>query len=449
MAPDAASSPAGGARRLWRGSARHLYATALRLGTPIYLLRQWQRAWTDPGYRTRLGERLGWYAKTAPVEPGVVWLHAPSLGEARSAGPLIQALREQQPETRMLLTHGTPTGRAAGAHLLRPGDMQAWLPYDTPGAVRRFLRHHRPAVGVLVEAELSPVLLHEARRAGVPMLLANARTKERAGARAAPPLAWLMPPPVDALQLVLAQSVADANRLREAGARRVVVCGDLGTDFTPPPRLLARGLAWRQSVSRPVVMLAGSRETEEASVLDAWLQRPAPRPLLVLVPRHRQRIDEVAQLVQARGLTMVRRSSWDDEPADRESANAADVWLGDSQGEMPAYYGCADVTLLGGSFAPLGGLNPVEAAACGCPVVMGPNTFRFAQAARLAERAGAALRVPEVAEAVAVAADLAASTRRNQMVQSALSFAQTHRGAARLMASHVLEVQQRLADRGH
>ena len=169
------------------------------------------------------------------------------------------------------------------------------------------------------------------------------------------------------------------------------VFGNLKFDMTPAPALLARGRDWRAQVQRPVVLAAATREGEEAPLLAAWAALPAPRPLLLLVPRHPQRFDEVAALIAAQGHTLARRSTWGDTPPG--SAAAADVWLGDSMREMPLYYALADVALLGGSFAPLGGQNLIEAAACGCPLLMGPHTFNFAQAAELALAAGAALRV--------------------------------------------------------
>lgn len=428
---------------LWHALVRLLYGTLLRLATPVYLARLWQRGFVEPGYRTHLAERLGFYRGPAP-EPGLVWLHAVSLGETRAAMPLIDALRGQRSGLRLLLTHGTATGRLAGSKLLRPGDQQAWLPYDTPGATRRFLKRFQPSVGVLMETEVWPMLLHQAQRSGLPMVLANARLNARSAQRGQR-LAALLHPAVQSLQLVLAQSVEDADRLRQAGASRVMVSGNLKFDITPQPRQLARGLEWRQGMPRAVVLMASSREGEEAMLLDAWRQCPEPRPLLLLVPRHPQRFDEVAALVAARGFTLARRSSWGDVPPD---ATQADVWLGDSVGEMALYYGCADVALLGGSFAPLGGQNLIEAAACGCPVVMGPNTFNFAQAARQALAAGAAMRVEQITQAVPAAVALAGSPMRNHWVQNALSFAQEHRGAARMMAHQVLEQQRRLPGTG-
>jgi 3-deoxy-D-manno-octulosonic-acid transferase len=416
---------------------RRAYGLLLQLAVPLYLLRLWRRGAAEPGYRSHLAQRLALYRGTPPA-PGALWLHAVSLGETRAAQPLIEALRAADPALRLLLTHGTATGRSAGAALLRAGDAQAWLPLDTPGAVRRFLRWHRPALGVLMETELWPSLMAAAQRQGVPVAMANARLSARS-ARRGQRLRWLLHPAAARLSLVLAQTVDDAQRLRAAGAPQVMVTGNLKFDLAPSPKLLARGHEWRQALDRPVVLAASTREGEEAPLLALWAALPAPRPLLLLVPRHPQRFDEVAALVTAAGLTLQRRSGWGALPP--AEAARADVWLGDSMGEMPLYYGCADVALLGGSFAPLGGQNLIEAAACGCPVVMGPHTFNFAQAAQRSAQAGAALPVADLPAGVAAAVALVASPGRNAQVERALAFASAHRGAAALMASELLRLR--------
>jgi 3-deoxy-D-manno-octulosonic-acid transferase len=413
--------------------ARGAYSNLLRLLTPIYVLRLWWRGRAEPLYRHAIGERLGDYR--GELRQGALWVHAVSLGETRAAAALIDALRRSHPTLRLLLTHSTATGREAGQALLREGDLQAWLPYDTPGVVQRFFTQFKPAVGVLMETEIWPNLLHAAQEAKVPMVLANARLSvksHRQGQR----LSVVMQPAAASLALVLAQTEDDATRLRDSGARDVVVCGNLKFDITPDEALLMRGRRWREALGRPVVLAAVTREGEEAMLLEAWMRQPADqRPLLLIVPRHPQRFDEVAALVQQAGLVLARRSQWTDAPD--EAQLRADAWLGDSMGEMPLYYGAADVALLGGSFAPLGGQNLIEAAACACPVVMGPHTFNFAEAARLSLEAGASLRVADMNEGVTRALELAGHDELDAVAQRAIAFAAQHRGAAQRMAQRI------------
>ncbi len=412
-----------------------LYAALLRLLTPFYLLRLWRRGAAEPRYREALGERLAFYGRPAPGR-GWVWLHAVSLGETRAAGALIAALRAQDPTLRFLLTHSTATGREAAEALLAPGDALTWLPYDTPGAVRRFLRHWQPRLGVLMETEVWPTLQREAEKRGLPLVIANARLSEkslRQGLR----FAALMRPAARRMTLALAQTEADAARIRAMGTARVEVAGNLKYDIAVDAVLLARGQAWAAQLARPVLMLAVSREGEEAALLQAWQALPAqpgPRPLLLIVPRHPQRFDEVAALMQAGGLQIARRSSWQDLPP--TEALAADAWLGDSMREMPLYYGLARVALLGGSFEPLGGQNLIEAAACGCPVLAGPHTFNFAEATELALAAGAARRCADLPHALQRGLTLCTDdAARDAMSDKARTFSAAHRGAAARMAS--------------
>ncbi len=424
------------------------YSWLLRLLAPAYFAKLWWRGAREPLYRTAWDERLGLYR--GPSAPGRVWIHAVSLGETRAAKTLVDALRRQVSGVQVLLTHGTATGREAGRALLQPGDAQAWLPYDTPGAVRRFLRRHRPAVGVLMETEIWPNLLLATHEAGVPVVLANARLSEKSllkGRR----LKLLLGPALSGLTRTLAQTEADAGRLRASGVQRVRVIGNLKFDMTPDPALLARGRAWRHSLQRPVVLMASSREGEEAPLLQAWAKvlqaqpQSQAQPLLLIVPRHPQRFDEVAALAAAALPRVLRRSAFADAPP--ADAASADAWIGDTLGEMPLYYALADVALLGGSFAPLGGQNLIEAAACGCPVLMGPHTFNFAAAAEHAIAAGAGLRLADLSTAVPRAIELAGadeSRQRATMAEQALAFAHAHRGAAERMA---LEVAALLAER--
>lgn len=413
------------------------YSTLLRLAALLLWVRLLLRGRAEPLYKTHIAERYGFYDQGETGGPAWVWIHAVSLGETRAAEPLIRRLREQRPGLRLLLTHSTATGRAAGQALLQTCDHQAWLPFDTPGAARRFLRHFQPRLGVLMETEVWPNLIAQCQAAGVPLVLANARLSAKS-LRQSLRFDALLRPAAEALREVLAQTEDDAARLRLAGARVVRVMGNLKFDVTLKPALLALGRQWHAGLSRPVVLAAVWREGEDLPLLRAWAALPAAtRPLLVLVPRHPQRFDEVAALVRDAGLSLSRRSTWPEGRADA-AALAADVWLGDSMGEMVAYYALADVVLLGGSFAPLGGQNLIEPAACGRLVIMGPHTFNFAEAAQLAEAAGAAVRVADLPQAVQQALHWLQSPERAAREQAASAFAAQHRGAAERMAAALL-----------
>jgi 3-deoxy-D-manno-octulosonic-acid transferase len=404
---------------------RPLYSLVLIGAQPLLRRKLRRRGVAEPGYLEHIEERFGRYHGS--TEPGRLWIHAVSLGETRAAAILIDALRREQPDLRILLTHGTATGRAEGRRLLREGDAQAWLPWDTPKAVRGFLDHFKPSAGVLMETEVWPNIAAECKQRGIPLALANARLSEKSLAQTKR-LARLSRPAYGSLAAVWAQTEADARRLAHAGATVGGVFGNLKFDATPDAAQIQRGRAWRHAAGRPVVMFASSREGEEADFLRA-LPREANVQWLI-VPRHPQRFDEVAALVQQSGRSVSRRSEWTEAPM------PADVWIGDSLGEMALYYGLADVALLGGSFAPLGGQNLIEAAACGCPVVMGPHTFNFAEAAQLAEEAGAAWRVGGMEEGVRKAVALALDPAEG--AQAGERFAAAHRGAARKTADAVL-----------
>jgi len=464
---------------------RWAYSCAMWLAQPLLLRKLRRRAVAEPGYGEHVQERFGYYEAdessyqyistqhtvyqdTLPnTDPGFVWVHAVSLGETRAAAALVAQLRTRLPGMRLLLTHGTDTGRKQGLALLKPGDVQVWQPWDTPGAVQRFLAHFQPRIGLLMETEVWPNLVAGCKAAGVPLCLVNARLSAKS-LRKARRVAWLSVPAFKGLRAVWAQSEDDAARLRELGAQVQGVMGNFKYDLAPDAAQLVQGRALRQRWAKPVVMFASSREGEEQLWLDICKKN---RPLALvesaqaatktiatseaqsavqwlIVPRHPQRFDEVAALCEAQGLTVSRRSSWSRESsvaAGNATGTAAalapghaDVWLGDSLGEMALYYGLADVALLGGSFAPLGGQNLIEAAASGCPVVMGPHTFNFAEAAVLAQAAGAAFEQADLAQAVEKACALAKSpTQLDPARQAALALSLAHRGAAQRTAQAI------------
>lgn len=401
---------------------RQLYSLLMWAAQPLLRRKLRRRGQAEAGYLEAVEERFGFYSQAAESRRELVWVHAVSLGETRTAGMLIKALRAQYPALRILLTHGTATGRAEGAGLLRAGDVQVWQPWDSRAAVQRFFKHFQPRLGLLMETEVWPNAVACAQAHGVPLALVNARLSDKSMAQALR-MAPLSEPAFGALSAVYAQSEADAQRLRAVGATVHHVFGNLKFDAAPDTAQQAQGKQWRQALARPVLMLASSREGEEESFL-AHAKALASAFQLLIVPRHPQRFDEVATLAATRGLSVSRRSGWNGAP------EAADVWLGDSLGEMALYYAMSDVALLGGSFAQLGGQNLIEAAACGCPVILGPHTFNFSEVAELAVAAGAAFRVQDMDEAIGKAKALLANSSAHQAaVAASFEFAAQHRGA--------------------
>ncbi|NMG45998.1 3-deoxy-D-manno-octulosonic acid transferase [Aromatoleum toluvorans] len=415
--------------------ARLPYALLWLLALPFVVLRLVWRGRKQPGYLRHVSERFGHYGCRAPLP--VIWVHAVSVGETRAAEPVVRALLARWPDHSVLVTHMTPTGRETSLALFGKETrvLRCYLPYDVGPFVRRFLWHFRPRAGIVMETELWPTLLAACRDAGVPVVLANARLSERSARRYArwPTLTRMT---LGALAAIGAQTESDARRLAQLGARDVEVTGNIKFDIAPPDALVAFGDAFRERFGgRPTVLAASTREGEEALILEAFREHAPIEAVLMLVPRHPQRFDEVARLVEAGGFKLQLRS--DEAPVSPETR----VWLGDSMGEMFAYYAAADVALIGGSWLPFGGQNLIEACAVGTPVVLGPHTFNFAQVAELAIAAGAALRADDIGEgmrsAVALLKDEAA---RRAAGEAGRSFAAAHRGAT----TRTMQIVERL-----
>lgn len=402
---------------------RLLYTLALYLLVPGALWHLWRRSRRQPEYLEHVGERFGRYS--FEVAGPVIWIHAVSVGETRAAEPLVKALAERHPDHRILLTHTTPTGRATGEQLFGDRVSRGYLPYDLPFAVNRFLDHFRPRAGILMETEIWFNVAHACAARDIPLFLVNARLSERS-ARGYGRLAVLTKAALRSLRGIAAQTEADAERLTALGAGSIEITGNLKFDVAPSAEMEARGRELRSlfGSSRPILLAASTREGEEALVLDAFEQIDIAGMLLVVVPRHPQRFDEVARLLDARGLKWQRRSTAEPVSADTR------IVLGDSMGEMFAYYGACDVAFIGGSLLPLGGQNLIEACAMGKPVLIGPHTFNFSEATDLAVDAGAAIRVTDPAQLATQAARLLNDeSLRNAMSTAAAAFTATHRGA--------------------
>ncbi|HYU70283.1 MAG TPA: lipid IV(A) 3-deoxy-D-manno-octulosonic acid transferase [Burkholderiales bacterium] len=403
---------------MWRAGYRLL----LWLAFPLVLARLWWRGRHEPGYRQNIAERFGFYP-TRPARP-VIWLHAVSVGETRAAEPLLHALRSSHPDCDLLITQMTASGREAAQQLFGGAVRVAWLAYDYPSAVRRFLRNFRPRLGILMETEIWFHLVNECQRSGVPLLLANARmsAKSALGYAAVGPLVRVA---LGGLSAVAAQTTEDAERLRSLGARAVEVTGNLKFDADPSAGSESLAAQFRRRFgTRAVLLAASTREGEEELLLEALEHNVLRDAILVIVPRHPQRFDTVAQLLASRGLKFIRRSANTRLDAD------CDIVLGDSMGEMAAYYRACDLAFVGGSLLAYGGQNLIEACAAGVPVLIGPYTYNFAQAAESAIAAGAAIRVSSAEEVIWLARSiLQDAALRERMGKAGVAFCAAHRGA--------------------
>lgn len=423
----------------------HLYRAATQLGGPLIeaeLRRRVRRGKEDP---VRLPERLGQASMPRPPGP-LVWLHAASIGESLAILPLLEALANTRPGLQTLITTGTVTSARLLAERLPAGARHQFAPVDRPAAWRSFFDHWRLDLALLIESELWPNLMLEAERRDVPLALLNARMSERSYQR------WRRLPGTAAqllakLDLCLAQSDQDGDRLLALGANRVRNVGNL-KHAAPPLPADPMALEWLRTAigARPSWVAASTHPGEDEQIIEAHrrLARQLPTLLTVIVPRHPERGDAIAALLREHGLQVARRSN-----ADPIGADGA-VYLADTLGELGLFYRIAMVAFIGGSLVPHGGQNPLEAARLGCPVLLGPHTWNFAEMTAALERQGGARRVGDFDELAAVLGELLLDQRgRERMAAQARSAAlsqgdvlQTTMDALGPLLAHAL-------DRGH
>ncbi len=392
-----------------------------------------KRGRQTPAYLDHWSERFG--QPFAQPCQGAIWIHAVSVGETRAAFPLIQALKRHYPDAPLLLTQMTPTGRAT-AEQLYPEAQCRYLPYDKPAYVRQFLQEHRPLFGVIMETELWPNLIHQAHAQGVPLCLANARLSERS-LQGYLRVKALIKPAVAKLDLVCAQAPMDAERLATLGAVQPIVCGSTKYDFEVPAAMHTLAQQFKIRIgNRPVVVCASTRylndEADEARLLlQAWQAHDqGSNALLVVVPRHVERFDAVFACAQTLGFRTQRRS--DNLPIDA----ATQVWVGDSMGELLAYYLAADVAFVGGSLVDTGCQSIIEPLLCGLPTLFGPSTYNFAQVSQDVLSANAAIQVSSAsAWQLAVTDLLAHPLAGHELSVRAQAFIKNNQGASEKMAT--------------
>ncbi len=408
---------------IWHG----LYTLIGWLLMPLLIARLYWRGRKNPGYRAHIGERFGYYR--APSMRGAIWIHAVSVGETRAAAPLIDQLEKRFPQTPIVLTHMTATGRATGKALYGQRVTQAWLPYDYRFAVRRFLAHFAPRAAFFMETELWPNVIDECRRAGIPCFLINARMSARSAQRYRR-FASFTRPIFAALTGVAAQTGDDAARLTALGANDVTVTGNLKFDIRAPEGMLDLGKTFRRRFAdgdSPIWVIASTRDGEEALILDAFLRHADQLPKnlrIIIVPRHPERFDIVAALLKEHHLAFIQRSE------NQMISPATKFILGDSMGELFAYYAAADIAFVGGSLLPFGGQNILEPISIGIPTLVGTHTFNFQEISAAAHQGGATRRVRDADELIAAVGELLSHPEQCHIMREAgHRFLTQHRGA--------------------
>ncbi len=403
-----------------------LYSALFYLLTPVLLLRLWWRGRKAPGYRRNWQQRLGLGAE---IRQPVIWVHAVSVGETVAIAPLVRWLLVRYPQHRVLITNMTPTGAEQVRTLFGDRVEQRFCPWDLPLALKAFLRRTQPELGIIVETELWPNLVAQCSRAGVPLLLANARLSERS-ARGYRKFSVLTQPMLQRLSLIAAQNPADAERFIELGmpSEQVEVTGSIKFDLQPEADKAKAGQALRQQLgaARPVLIAASTHQGEDEILLQAWQQLKATHPdlVLMLVPRHPERFDSVAELCRGYSERLVRRSCR--EQPDRQT----ELYLGDTMGDLMLLYAAADIAFVGGSFSGTGGHNPLEPAALGVPVVMGPDCFNFQTITDALSEAGGLVRVKDTARLNAqLSAWLGDADQRRAAGERGADFVAANRGA--------------------
>jgi len=407
---------------------RGIYSAAFLLLLPFILLRLAWRSRRNPAYRERWRQRLGCYDSPLRLnEP--IWVHAVSVGEVGAAAPLVRALRERYPYAPVLVTTTTPTGYDTVTRQFGETVQHVYFPYDLPWIVRRFLRRFRPRMLLLMETELWPNVIHEARVAGIPVVLVNGRMSEQSAGR----YRWLRgitAAMLGSLSRIAAQTAADATRLRSLGApaERIHITGSLKYDIHLPASVFEEGAAIRRElgINRPIVMAGSTRPGEEEVLLDmlARLRLRHPTLLLVMAPRHPERFETVADLCRREALIVARRQSGE------SCGPEVDVFLVDTMGELLKFYAAADVAFVGGSLAPFGGQNVLEPAALGVPIVTGPHLFNFEEiAARLREVGALEIGTDAAALAASVSRWLEDSDRRDAAGRAGSDIVARNKGA--------------------
>ncbi len=403
-----------------------LYSFLLYLLTPLILLKLYLRSKQAPAYRQRIAERFGFIPA---LQKNAIWIHAVSVGEVQAAIPLVRRLQQIYPNTHFLITTMTPTGSERVITAFQQTVQHAYLPYDYPDAVQRFLRNTQPNILILMETELWPNLLTACRQRGIAVILANARLSAkstRGYARIQPFTRHILAN----LNHVAAQTEQDKQHFIQLGldAKRISVTGSIKFDLQLADNLIEQAKLLRQQWgnARLIWIAASTHEGEEQIILNVYriLMKKFPHLLVVLVPRHPERFDSVAKLCQRYDLRIVRRC------LKQVCDENTHVYLGDTMGELQLLFAASDIAFIGGSLLPIGGHNLLEPAAVGLPVIFGPHVFTFKEISQQLLAVGAGKQVNN-AQTLLQAVELYAEnpTLRRLTGQNGLQYLQQNKGA--------------------
>lgn len=411
-----------------------IYSQLIRLALPFILFRLWWRGRKAPARRKDWSHRLGYVPR---LQGTVIWVHAVSVGETIAAGPMVNRLLRSNPDATILMTATTDTGLAQAKKMFGERVAYAYAPYDTPGAIRRFLRRVNPRILVILETEIWPNMIDQCHRFGVPVFLINARLSERS-AQGYERVRGLAAPIMKKITWIAAQAEKDAQRFRRIGVapESVEVTGSVKFDVDISEATRAAALRCRQSLGKRPIWVAGSTHSgEDVQLLEAHriVLEQHPEALLIIVPRHPERFDSVAQLVADNGFKLARRSL-------DQSAEGAQVYLGDTMGELMMLYGAGDIAFVGGSLVERGGHNPLEPAAWSIPVLTGPHVFNFETIFERLQANGGVQVVQEATElGRAIAGLVAAPDECRAVGQRALEVVNSNRGALDKVVEGIVE----------
>lgn len=416
-------------RLLNESALRVLYSVVFILAIPFIMLRLLWRGSRAPAYFKRWDERFGLKNAPSSSKP-VIWVHAVSVGEVEAARPLVDAIQASYPEHQILMTTMTPTGSARVRSLYGDRVLHCYLPYDLPFAINRFLKSARPELGIVMETELWPNLIHYSDQLDIPLVLANARLSARSAA-GYQRIAKVTRQMLQSFSLIAAQSQDDRQRIIALGADKANVhaVGNLKFEIALPASLNEEAEALRAIWgNRPVFIAASTHEGEDEIILNASRKIRAEYPdlLLILVPRHPERFDKVAALSQRAGFKILRRSEHG------MCTREIQVLVVDTMGELPLFYGTADIAFVGGSLVPRGGHNLLEPAALGRAVIIGPHYFNFNEISRQFINADAALQIDSSDSLAEAVIDLLHNPqKRADMGQAGQNLIQHSQGASK------------------